>query len=56
MLQEYELLKHESEAIRQRILLEHIRTMLPSVQQMADIRERARLNGHFRITYPPDLK
>ena len=56
MLQEYELLKHESEAIRQRILLEHIRTMLPSVQQMADILERARLNGHFRITYPPDLK
>lgn len=56
LMQEYELLKHEGEATRQRILLEHIRSMLPSVQQMADIRERAKLNGHFRILYPPDIE
>jgi Lon protease-like protein len=56
LLQEYELLKHPSEATRQRIILEHVRNLLPSVKQVSEIRERARLNGHFRLIHPPDIE
>jgi len=54
LLQEFELLKHQSESVRQRIILEHVRNLLPSVRSVHDIRERARLNGQFRMINPPD--
>jgi len=55
LMQEYELLKHQGEATRQRIILEHVRNLLPSVKQIAEIKERAKLNGHFRLIHPPDI-
>lgn len=55
LMQEYELLKHPSESVRQRIILEHVRNLLPSIRQMAEIRERAKLNGQFRMIHPPDI-
>ena len=39
LLQEFELLKHQSESVRQRIILEHVRNLLPSVRSVHDIRE-----------------
>jgi Lon protease-like protein len=55
MIQEFELLKHPSESVRQRIILEHVRNLLPSIRQIAAIRERAKLNGQFRMIHPPDV-
>lgn len=51
---EYELLRHPRETSRQKIIVEHIRKILPSVKQIAEIREKAKLNGHFRLINPPE--
>ncbi len=54
LIDEYEILKHPRETTRQKIIVEHIKKILPGVQQIADIRERAKLNGHFRMINPPE--
>ena len=53
LLEEYELLRHPRETSRQKLIVEHIKKILPNVQQVADIREKAKLNGHFRMINPP---
>lgn len=53
-LEEYELLRHPRETSRQKLIVEHIKKILPSVQQIAEIKEKAKLNGHFRMLNPPD--
>ncbi len=52
--EEFELLRHPRETTRQKIILEHIRKILPVVKQMAQIKEKAKLNGHFRLVNPPE--
>lgn len=52
--EEYELLRHPRETSRQKIIVEHIKKILPSVKQVAEIKEKAKLNGHFRMINPPD--
>lgn len=54
IMDEFELLKHPRETTRQKIILEHVKKMLPVVKQMAEIREKAKLNGHFRMVNPPE--
>lgn len=56
LIEEFELLKHQRESVRQKIILEHVRQILPAVRQVAAIRERAKLNGQFRMVNPPDFK
>lgn len=55
LAEEFELLKHARESVRQKIICEHIKKILPTVRQVAAIRERAKLNGQFRIVNPPDF-
>ncbi len=52
--EEFELLRHPRETTRQKIILEHIRKILPVVKQMAQIKEKAKLNGHFRLVNPQE--
>ncbi|MEZ5013908.1 MAG: LON peptidase substrate-binding domain-containing protein [Chitinophagales bacterium] len=51
---ELELLRHPRESTRQKIIVEHIKKILPNVEQYAEIREKARMNGSFRLLKPPD--
>ncbi|MFI5172411.1 MAG: LON peptidase substrate-binding domain-containing protein [Chitinophagales bacterium] len=51
---EFELLRHPRETSRQKLIVEHIKKILPSVKQIAEIREKAKLNGHFRLVNPPE--
>jgi len=54
LMDEFELLKHPRESTRQKIIVEHIKKILPVVKQMAEIKEKAKLNGHFRLINPPE--
>jgi hypothetical protein len=51
--QEYELLSIGNAQERQEFLLEHLSHLIPVVKHMNDIREKARMNGHFRRIIPP---
>ncbi len=52
--QEYELLTLLSGKERQRYLLDHLHTISPSIERKTAIRDRAKLNGHFRELMPPE--
>ncbi|MEZ4995518.1 MAG: peptidase [Saprospiraceae bacterium] len=51
--QEYELLGISNAQDRQEYLLDHLSRLLPVVKHMEEIREKARMNGHFRKIIPP---
>ncbi len=51
---EYELLRHTRETSRQKLIVQHIKKILPAVLQINEIKERAKLNGQFRMQNPPD--
>ncbi len=53
--QEFEFLKIKSERDRQEFLLRHFERMIPIVEEMEKLKERIRLNGHFKDAIPPDL-
>lgn len=55
LLEEFELLRHPRETSRQKLIIEHIKRILPNVKQIAEIREKAKLNGHFRLLNPPEF-
>lgn len=52
--QEYELLSIGDAQERQEFLLEHLQRLIPVVKHMDEIREKARMNGHFRRITPPN--
>lgn len=52
---EMELLRHERETARQKLIIEHIKRILPSVRQIAELKAKAKLNGHYRMINPPDF-
>lgn len=54
LLEELELLKHNRESVRKKIIIQHIKNILPNIRQVASIRERAKMNGQFHILNPPD--
>ena len=54
-LQEYQLLQMHSEQARVRFMMEHLGKLLPVVEQTEKLKERVRLNGHFKDLKPPDF-
>lgn len=52
LAQEYELLSLTSEREREAFLIQHLQTILPAAKAMDAMRQKARMNGHFR-EFPP---
>lgn len=55
LLEEIELLRHQSETSRQKLILQHIKKILPEAYRMIDIQEKAKLNGQYRMIHPPNF-
>ncbi|HEX8427487.1 LON peptidase substrate-binding domain-containing protein [Hymenobacter sp.] len=53
--QEYQLLEAQTEAERQEIVLEHLEHILPVLLETERLKERVRLNGHFKNLTPPNF-
>ena len=53
--QEYQLLATTSELERQEIAREHLANILPVVLETEKLKERVRLNGHFKNLTPPSF-
>lgn len=53
--QEYALLQLTSEQERQEIILQHLMQILPLVQETERLKERVKLNGHFKNITPPNF-
>ena len=51
--QEYQLLATTSEHERQEIVREHLDAVLPVILETERLKERVRLNGHFKDLIPP---
>ncbi|MET4104898.1 LON peptidase substrate-binding domain-containing protein [Hymenobacter sp. UYP22] len=51
--QEYQLLEAATELERQQLVLTHLETVLPVLQETERLKERVRLNGHFKNLTPP---
>lgn len=53
--QEYTLLQVLSEKERQEIILQHLQQLLPLLLETEKLKERVRLNGHFKNLTPPNF-
>ena len=53
--QEYGLLEAPTEAERQQLVLDHLERVLPVLQETERLKERVRLNGHFKNLTPPNF-
>lgn len=53
--QEYTLLQCNSEALRQEMILQHLNQVLPIVAETEKLKERVKLNGHFKNLTPPNF-
>ncbi|MBC8084192.1 MAG: LON peptidase substrate-binding domain-containing protein [Hymenobacter sp.] len=53
--QEYQLLEAQTETERQEIVLEHLEHILPVLLETERLKERVRLNGHFKNLTPPNF-
>ncbi len=53
--QEYQLLEVETETERQELVLEHLEHILPVLLETERLKERVRLNGHFKNLTPPNF-
>ncbi|QNH60498.1 LON peptidase substrate-binding domain-containing protein [Hymenobacter sediminicola] len=53
--QEYQLLEAETEAERQELVVEHLEHILPVLLETERLKERVRLNGHFKNLTPPNF-
>lgn len=53
--QEYTLLQLFSEQERQEAILQHLQQVLPIVLETERLKERVRLNGHFKNLTPPNF-
>ena len=51
--QEYQLLTLATELERQEMVLDHLTSLIPTIEEMERLRERVRLNGHFKNILPP---
>ncbi|MCC9137997.1 LON peptidase substrate-binding domain-containing protein [Pontibacter silvestris] len=52
--QEYALLQLHSESDRQEVILAHLEQIVPVVLETERLKERVRLNGHFKNLTPPN--
>jgi len=53
--QEYALLQMKRESDRQEAILGHLQNILPIVLETERLKERVKLNGHFKSLTPPDF-
>jgi Lon protease-like protein len=53
--QEYTLLQCHSEGTRQEMILQHLNQVLPIVEETERLKERVKLNGHFKNLAPPNF-
>lgn len=53
--QQYQLLSIKSEAKRQGLILEHLKSMVPSIEESEALLTKIRANGYFRKEIPPEL-
>jgi len=53
--QEYQLLEASTEIERQEIVLDHLEHILPVLLETEKLKERVRLNGHFKNLTPPNF-
>lgn len=53
--QEYQLLEAVTEVERQQLVLDHLLHVLPVLQETERLKERVRLNGHFKNLTPPSF-
>ncbi|WBO85954.1 LON peptidase substrate-binding domain-containing protein [Hymenobacter yonginensis] len=53
--QEFQLLEAETETERQELVLEHLEHILPVLLETERLKERVRLNGHFKNLTPPNF-
>jgi len=53
--QEYDFLCIQSERERQLFMIQHIEKLIPTVQQLEQMRKKAQLNGHFKQIIPPEF-
>jgi ATP-dependent Lon protease len=53
--QEFQLLEAETEAERQELVLDHLEHILPVLLETERLKERVRLNGHFKNLTPPNF-
>ncbi|TPE42917.1 LON peptidase substrate-binding domain-containing protein [Pontibacter mangrovi] len=53
--QEYTLLQLLSEQERQEAILQHLQQVMPVLQETERLKERVRLNGHFKNLTPPNF-
>ncbi|MDX5418169.1 MAG: LON peptidase substrate-binding domain-containing protein [Hymenobacteraceae bacterium] len=53
--QEYALLQLQSEGERQEVILQHLQHILPIVLETERLKERVKLNGHFKNLTPPNF-
>jgi len=53
--QEYDILTIPTELERQVFALNHLKSLLPMIENMENSRERAQMNGHFKNVVPPDV-
>jgi len=53
--QEYDILTIPTELERQVFALNHLKGLIPMIENMENSRERAQLNGHFKNIIPPQV-
>jgi Lon protease-like protein len=53
--QEYALLQMQRESDRQEAILQHLENILPIVLETERLKERVKLNGHFKSLTPPEF-
>ncbi len=51
--QEFELLSGVTEQIRQEYIIRHLENFIPKAEEIATLRERIQMNGHFKNIDPP---
>jgi len=55
MEQEYELLQYEHELERQNRVLAHLQKIMPVILETERLKDRVRMNGHFKNIMPPNF-
>ncbi len=53
--QEYELLQSENEVARQNLVLTHLLKIMPVILETERLKDRVRMNGHFKNITPPNF-
>jgi len=53
--QEYELLQCENELARQKMVLSHLEKIMPVILETERLKDRVRMNGHFKNIIPPSF-